>query len=270
MQLIKKNNMPLASQPAIEVSSALQGTNVRSLSAQRGFTLLEVLFSLVIFAVGLLGYAALQVANTKRSSDALNQVWTQYHTRQLVDMMLSQPEAMQFGYFATQTRDAGGGVANGGFMRWGENLNFLQGVNNVAERQCYSAGNKNGVDPFQAVAPGLVDANSATASESCDYRRFAADYLHNMFAYNLARDLPNAAFKVECIDVDTTDATEKRCSKKGSRVNVTVVWSYDPNRQNIPLAGRGCYTGKNVTPVNGVTANFSLTGDECVQYSFFY
>jgi|GEM_PF-5418815 len=243
----------------------------------QGFTLLEILFSLVILAVGLLGYAALQLQNTKRAGDAYNQVWAEYQAAQLVQMILGNTDTTNAGGFNTSD-------TNGAYGRF----ESYAGIRAKADRhiQCY--GDSDSADPFTDTMVNSYDANADDA-RSCLPEELGSDYLYRMFARNIEATLPNAAFRVRCYDYNGAD--RKNCTRGGSIITVTIVWSYD-NRWNDVAAGgtspylRGCpgsdgsgnvIGGKSEESVyrpsradNENLALQSQSGDECAQFAFFY
>jgi type IV pilus assembly protein PilV len=86
----------------------------------RGFTLVEVLVSLVIFAFGLLGAAGLQVAALKSSQQANYQAVASSAVREFSDLMLAYPDSVFSTLVTSQTSLASGATVTNPY----HNINY--------------------------------------------------------------------------------------------------------------------------------------------------
>jgi len=63
----------------------------RTVHTQRGFTLLEVMITLVVFAIGMLGMAAMQVISKKNNFDAAQRTAATALAYDIVERMRANP-----------------------------------------------------------------------------------------------------------------------------------------------------------------------------------
>lgn len=97
----------------------------RSLSIkQRGFTLLEVLVSMIVIALGLLGYAGLQAASMKNGNTAYLRSQATLLSHDIVERMrVNRVVALTGTYnIAVGSTAGGGGVAGNDLAEWKRNL----------------------------------------------------------------------------------------------------------------------------------------------------
>lgn len=78
----------------------------------KGFTLLEVLIAVVIFSVGLLGLAGLQILNLKLSHDSLLRTSATILAKDMADRMRANVSQIELGATSPYNNPAGTAVAN--------------------------------------------------------------------------------------------------------------------------------------------------------------
>ncbi len=74
------------------------------LKKQRGFSLLEVLISMVILSVGLLGLGGLQVASLKGTNNAHSRNVANMFVMELADRMRANPNGVRLGFYDDGTQ----------------------------------------------------------------------------------------------------------------------------------------------------------------------
>lgn len=96
----------------------------RSLKTQSGFTMLEVLVSMIVIALGLLGYAGLQAASLKNGHTAYLRSQATMLSHDIVERMrVNRTEAIAGSYnVAVGPPPGGGGVAGNDIAEWKNNL----------------------------------------------------------------------------------------------------------------------------------------------------
>lgn len=87
---------------------------------QSGFTLLEVLITMVVMALGLLGYAGLQMASLKNSASAYQRSQATILAYDMIDRMrANRVQAVAAAYNTTiGTAPAGPGIAGADLVDW--------------------------------------------------------------------------------------------------------------------------------------------------------
>lgn len=87
---------------------------------QQGFTLLEVLVTMVVMALGLLGYAGLQVASLKNSASAYQRSQATILAYDMIDRMrANRAQAVAAAYnTAIGAAPAGAGIAGDDLVDW--------------------------------------------------------------------------------------------------------------------------------------------------------
>lgn len=98
----------------------MTGSAIYSRMNQQGFTLLEVLVTVVILALGLLGYAGLQMASLKNSASAYQRTQATILAYDIIDRMrVNRVQAIAAGYnIAIGSPPAGAGVAGDDLVDW--------------------------------------------------------------------------------------------------------------------------------------------------------
>lgn len=98
----------------------MTGSAIYSRKTQQGFTLLEVLVTVVILALGLLGYAGLQMASLKNSASAYQRTQATILAYDIIDRMrVNRVQAIAAGYnIAIGTPPASAGVAGDDLVDW--------------------------------------------------------------------------------------------------------------------------------------------------------
>lgn len=92
----------------------------QSCKSQRGFTLLEVLVTMVVLSLGLLGYAGLQMASLKNSASAYQRSQATILAYDIIDRLrANRAQAIGGGYnIAIGAAGAGAGVAGLDLVDW--------------------------------------------------------------------------------------------------------------------------------------------------------
>lgn len=92
----------------------------QSCKSQRGFTLLEVLVTMVVLSLGLLGYAGLQMATLKNSTSAYQRSQATILAYDIIDRLrANKTQAIGGGYnIAIGAAGAGAGVAGQDLVDW--------------------------------------------------------------------------------------------------------------------------------------------------------
>ena len=80
----------------------MRARNLQSRAAQHGFTLLEVLIALVIFSIGLMGIAGLQVSGMRFTHDSQLRTLALAQAETLADRMRSDAAGVQNGFYNIQ------------------------------------------------------------------------------------------------------------------------------------------------------------------------
>ncbi|MBS0287751.1 MAG: type IV pilus modification protein PilV [Proteobacteria bacterium] len=103
--------------------------SVHKLKASKGFTMLEVLVSLVIFSIGLLGLAGLQILSLRLTGDSLLRTIAAVQANDMVDRMRSNVAATTLGVNSPYNNPTGSSTAN-------PNCLGLDGSGNAVNAQC--------------------------------------------------------------------------------------------------------------------------------------
>lgn len=73
--------------------------SINKYKKQSGFSLLEVLISLLIIAIGLIGLGGLQVASLKGATNAHSRTIATMYATELADRMRANPQGVQGGFY---------------------------------------------------------------------------------------------------------------------------------------------------------------------------
>jgi type IV pilus assembly protein PilV len=103
-------------------------------SSERGYTLVEVLVALVIFSVGLLGIAGLQITSLKANHGSATRTQAVYLAYDIIDRMRANPVAAIAGSYniAIGTTPTGGTVAGDDLVAWRQNITNALPVGTVS------------------------------------------------------------------------------------------------------------------------------------------
>jgi type IV pilus assembly protein PilV len=118
----------------------------------RGFTLVEILVTLVVMSVGLLGLAALQLTSLKANHGSATRTQAVYLAYDIIDRMRANPNAAAAGSYniAISSAPTGGTVAGDDLVAWKQNI-----VNALPKGDITGDGNPDNPD-------GSVTFNAAT------------------------------------------------------------------------------------------------------------
>ena len=94
------------------------------LHSARGFTLVEILVTLVVMSIGLLGLAALQLTSLKANHGSASRTQAVYLVYDIIDRMRANSNAAGNGDYniAIGTAAAGGTVAGDDLVSWKQNI----------------------------------------------------------------------------------------------------------------------------------------------------
>jgi type IV pilus assembly protein PilV len=102
----------------------MQNASVRRRS-ERGYTLVEVMIALVVFSVGLLGIAGLQITSLKANHGSATRTQAVYLAYDIIDRMRANPTAAidtKAYNIAIDATPAGGTVAGDDLVAWRNNI----------------------------------------------------------------------------------------------------------------------------------------------------
>ncbi len=202
-----------------------RSTHPRSKRTQKGFTLIEVLISFVIFAFGMLGAAGLQIWSLKASKQSTNVGVAASLIRDYSDLMISTPV---------------GGTGTSGFATQGATSPFYIGYNSAE---------------IKALAGG-VDASQCLAS-GCTAEDFANSAIRD-WLQRLDVALPKARVVV-CVDSTPLSGDNYRweCDGQGSLVVAKLRWHIANTKAN---SGEDQTENSDKPPLTVVTV-FGTTDD---------
>lgn len=84
----------------------------RSCFSEQGFTLLEVMISIFVFTIGLLGLASLQIFNLRLSGDSLSRTIAAIQANDMIDRMRANVAATTLGTASPYNNPTGASTAN--------------------------------------------------------------------------------------------------------------------------------------------------------------
>ena len=164
---------------------------------QQGVGLIEILVTLLIMTVGLLGVAALQFTGSFANKDAINRTQAELVAEQVAERLRA----------AARPATQGDGIV-------AANAYFSPDIYNFSGLSC------SGSNPYQCHCLNLPAAIPNCESDSCDESEMAA---YDGWALSCAsvQTNPNMRLQVGCVDNNGGDVDV--CSA-GSRIQITVTW----------------------------------------------
>lgn len=183
-------------------------------SRQRGVGMIEVLITLVILAVGLLGVASLQFIGSFANKEALARTQAVMVTEQMT-------ERLRASTVSSQVTD-GFVVSNNYFDDDNYNFNNLSCTGSTPPYECHCL-------TIPAAIPNC-QANECVASDLAVFDAY-------QMSCSMARENPNAVISVTCDDTDTTDTDA--CTA-GSIHNIMVKWPTQTWRNDVKKANANC------------------------------
>jgi len=81
---------------------------IKNKSQQAGFSLIEVMISLLILAIGMLGLGGLQVASLKGTTNAHSRTIATMYAMELADRMRANPLGVKGGFYGATVSCSGG------------------------------------------------------------------------------------------------------------------------------------------------------------------
>lgn len=162
---------------------------MKSLSAdQGGFSLIEVLITVIVLSIGLLGMAALQLASLRDSNRANERSIATVLAYDITDRMRANPA----------------GVVAGDYLVDPDDPPVAPAVANGASAQDYC----------------VSDFTGTATSDICNSRELASADVYDWFT-RIGQSLPGGLGEILCTDADDTDTAV--CSP-GSRFVISVLW----------------------------------------------
>ncbi len=162
-----------------------------------GFSLIEVLVTVVVLSVGLLGLAGMQYQGSDSTSSAYYRSQATFIGNELAERMHANRPAVNNNEYAPI---------------------------NIADSQ-------NFIDNYSNDLPNC-DTNSTDTAESCDTSQLAAFDIHHA-VLTINEHLPNGRLMTTCTDSDTLDVDE--CTD-GSPHIISIFWDGIDNGQTISLS----------------------------------
>ncbi len=184
------------------------------LLSQQGVGLIEILITLVILAVGLLGVASLQFVGSFSNKEALART-----NAVLVAQQMS--ERLRASSVVSNVTD--GFVVN--------NTYFDSNAYNFASLSCTS-----GKPPYECFCLALPAGLADCESNQCTPAEIAAFDAHQMSCATV-KENPNASISVTCDDLDNTDADA--CTA-GSLHRIMITWPMKSWREQVKIANPKC------------------------------
>jgi len=129
----------------------------RATTKNSGFSMIEVLITILIFAIGLLGVAAMQVQSLKGTADSGQRGKAVWLAQELTERMRANPDAVIAGNYVTGSTKAGACTAAPGKMC----SNYFNGSSAVEITAACSAAEMAAFDLWE-VACGTYDPASAS------------------------------------------------------------------------------------------------------------
>lgn len=167
---------------------------------QRGFSLLEILITIVIMAIGILGVAKLQFISSFSSND-------NYQRAQASSVVQQAIERLQAATYSASVND---GLTI-------DNAYFTAANYNFSNLLCPANS-----EPFQCHCLTLPSSLTNCQSSRCSAAQMAQYDAHEL-SCSLVAHMPNGQLSIDCSDVDNSDTDS--CSP-GSRINVKVFWPH--------------------------------------------
>ncbi|GBL04708.1 pilus assembly protein PilV [Glaciecola sp. KUL10] len=179
-------------------NSPLNINNANAFLGQTGVGMVEVLITLFILSVGLLGVASLQFVSALSNSDALNRTQAVLVAQQFSERLIANavPSAQRDGFVV-------------------DNAYFSSNAYNFADLTCISGNN-----PFECFCQTHPADIPNCQTGECSAQEFAMFDAHEM-SCAVVQSNPNATIALSCTDNDNTDADV--CSA-GSIHNVIIKW----------------------------------------------
>jgi type IV pilus assembly protein PilV len=181
---------------------------------QAGVGMVEVLITLFILSIGLLGVASLQFVSALSNSDALNRTQAVLVAQQFSERLRAN---------AVPSTQGDGFVV--------DNAYFVASAYNFADLTCVSGSN-----PFECFCQTHpADVPNCQTSE-CDAQEFAEFDAYEMSCAAVQSN-PNATLSLTCTDNDNTDTDV--CSA-GSIHNVLIKWPTKSLQNNTAILNSDC------------------------------
>ena len=181
---------------------------------QRGVGMVEVLITLVILAIGLLGVASLQFIGSFANKEALARTQAVMVTQQMT-------ERLRAGTVASLVTD--GFVVNNNYF---DDLNY-----NFGNLSCNSS-----APPYECHCLTVPAAIPNCQVNDCDASDLALFDAYQM-SCSMVRENPNATISVSCVDMDTTDTDA--CTA-GSIHKIMVKWPSQSWRDDFKKSNTNC------------------------------
>lgn len=189
----------------------------RRLTPQKGVGMIEVLITLIILAVGLLGVASLQFVGSFSNKEALARTQAVMVAQQMSERLRASTVAS---------------IGTDGFVV--NNQYFDSDIYNFGNLSCASSATN--YDCYCLAIPANIpncQTGECTASEVATFDAY-------QMSCALARENPNASLSLACDDTITTDADA--CTA-GSMHTIMVSWPMKSWRDQVKKANPNCNSG---------------------------
>lgn len=188
----------------------------RPIAKQRGVGMIEVLVTLLVLSVGLLGVASLQFVGSFSNKEALART----HAVMIAQQM---SERLRASTVSSQITD--------GFVV--HNNYFDEDIYNFGNLSCGSS-----LSDHACHCPAIPATIPNCQTGDCSADQVAIFDAYQM-SCSLSRETPNASMKVSCDDSDTTDTDD--CTA-GSMHTILVKWPMQSWRDQYKKASKKCNT----------------------------
>jgi len=165
---------------------------------EKGLSLIEILVTVVVLSIGLLGIAGMQAQGVKYSNDSYARSQATMLANELIERMHANPDGV-------------------------ENADYVTAIGNAA-LNCSAITNE--------PTPNCIGANSCDVTQLAAldvFRIRCGQPLAGAFVGGVEQQLPLGGIDITCVDADTSDADP--CTDDNARM-VTITWQDPDQKEN--------------------------------------